>query len=81
MGYYEVLNWLVNRRASGDDNYYTVKKISKALMENGISDSSVGGHCIKLEYDGYVEAIMSNDIKNWLRTYRATKKAVEGRYG
>lgn len=81
MGYYEVLNWLVNRRASGDESYFSIPQISRALREQGYSDNNVGGNCIKLEYDGYIEAKMSMDIKNWLRTYRATKKAVGGRYG
>ena len=81
MGYYELLNWLVDRRAMGDDSYYTVPQICKALRQQGHSDNDVGGNCIKLEYEGYVEAKMSMDIRRWLRMYRATNKAVRGRHG
>lgn len=81
MGYYEVLNFLVNKRASGNESYFTVPQISKALLEKGFSDNAVGGICLKLEYDGMVEARMNSDLKNWLRVYRVTAKAVRGRYG
>ena len=81
MGYYEVLNFLVNKRASGDETYYTIPQIVKGLLEQGFSDNGVNGICLKLEYDGYAEARMNSDLKNWLRVYRATTKAVRGRYG
>ena len=81
MGYYEVLNWLVNRRADGDESYFTTSQIAKQLMDNGKSDNGISGICVKLEFDGYVEARMSMDIKNWQRQYRATQKAVRARYG
>jgi microsomal dipeptidase-like Zn-dependent dipeptidase len=81
MGYYEVLNYLVNKRASGDESFSTVPQIMRALKDRGYSDNGISGICIKLEYDGYAEARMNSNIKNWLRVYRATSKAVEGRYG
>jgi hypothetical protein len=81
MGYYEVLNYLVNKRQAGDESYFTVPQISKALTELGFSDNGVGGICLKLEYDGYAEARMNSNLKNWLRVYRATPLAVRGRYG
>lgn len=80
MGYYEVLNWLVNRRVETEE-YYSPADIQHGLRGQYQSDNGVSGYCLKLEHDGYVEARMSMDIKNWLRVYRATKKAVEGRYG
>jgi len=81
MGYYEVLNYLVNKRASGDESYFSIPQISKALVELGYSDNGVGGILLKLEYDGYAEAKMNSNLKNWLRLFRATPQAVRGRYG
>lgn len=81
MGYYEVLNWLVNRRASSDDSFFTPPEIAKRLKERGESDTGISGICLKLEYDGYVEGKMNLDLKNWMRGYRATTKAIKIRYG
>lgn len=77
MGYYQVLSWLVNKRASGDNRYFSVKEISKGLEAEGNSDNGVGGILLKLEYEKYAQAQMSGDIKRWLRLYRATDVALK----
>ena len=76
MGYYEVLRWLVNRRMSGSEEYYTPPEIKRGLASQGIIDDSVSGSCLRLEYDGLAEAKMNTDIRNWMRKYKATKRAI-----
>lgn len=79
MGYYDVLNYLVNKRASGDESFYTVPQIIRGLRDSGNSINLVGVHCSMLEYDGCLEAKMNSDIKNWMRQFRAKTYLIEGK--
>ena len=81
MGYYDVFYWLINRRASGDDDYFTPAEIGRSLRQQGIVDNHVAGYCVQMQRDGYAESRINGDLKNWLREYRANSKSIKERYG
>jgi hypothetical protein len=77
----DVLDWLVNRRLSGDDSYFLPKEITKGLKDNGLTNGAlcgVRGDCFRLwqQGNGCLE-MFDQDRKgmtNWLKCFRVKKE-------
>jgi hypothetical protein len=80
MGQIEVYNYLKKMRLTGDHKYFSVREVEKGLKQQGYSNGvldTVRGSLIKLEYWGYVETIMTGEIRNWKRLFRIKEKELK----
>lgn len=85
MGQHDILIWLYQQRMAGDETYYTVHQIAKALKDQLQSNSykTVHPQIMMLWRFGFVEVKTAqkwglfSDGKVWKRKYRIEKKHYE----
>ena len=77
MGQIEIFDLLRDKRASGDEEYFTVKQIKKMLSEAGKpSNSSVGIQAAQLEAFDYLEAVRVHKKNDHWRAFRVKKSHI-----
>lgn len=73
MGQFEILQWLVNRRETGDDAYRTYVQIHEAMRRDGYTDSypALWRGINRLHSSGLIEAIFEGGILQRKALFRA----------
>lgn len=73
MGKYEVLGWLVQRRASGDMQYYTYSEVHEAMRRGGLTGhyTSTWRSMNVLWSDGLLEASWEGTVVQRTIRFRA----------
>lgn len=77
MGQSDIIDFLRNKRLSGDDSYFSVHEISKGLSNGSSLYHNVRKSLYNLVRMGIVETQASGDVFEWVRVFRLSDKYLE----
>jgi len=80
MGQSEVYKFLLDKRLSGDEGYFSCSDVEKGLRDKGFTNGvieSTRRSLVKLELWGDADIKMSGKFRDWKRLYKISDRELE----
>lgn len=76
MGQQEIIKFLNDKRASGDNSFFSIHEIAKGINGGSPHYHNVRKSLYSLVRVGIVESRAEGDLFEWVRTFRLAEKKV-----